>query len=667
MPRCAALAAFVCLLASLNVLAQTAPQNPTNPTGLANLSLAQLGDLEVTTASKEPEVLRRTPAAIHVITQDDIRRYGATSIPELLRLAPGVNVARIDSDHWSVGVRGFGDQFSKSVLVLIDGRSVYTPLFAGIMWGVQDTLLDDVDRIEIIRGPGGTIWGANAVTGIINIITKSAADTPGLLVAAGGGNLDHAIAGFRYGRSDADRFSYRVYGKGFNRGPEYHTDGQDFDGWHMAQFGARSDWAGARDAVTIQGDGYAASEGQSVGVGVFAPPSQHLFYEPVDLSGMNVMAKWSRTFAGSGDLHLQAYYDRTTLLGPQIGEKRNTFDVDFVHRVSALRRQSLQWGGGLRISPSLITQVVPTLTVTPEQQTDRIFSVYAQDELAVVDRRVWVTVGSKVEHNTYTGFEIQPSLRLLWTPTDRQSVWASATRAVRTPSRLEDGLQLTGFLAPAPPTFVRVIGNPEFRSEKLHGYEAGYRHEITERFYVDLSAFYNRHSDLESFGDLSVQVETSPAPAHVLLVFPYTNGVKGQSNGFEILPDWRPVDWLNLKGSYGYLNINLENQPGNADISAVTSYEGSSPRHQLAIRPLLTLPGGWNVDWMYRYVSALPAREIDAYHSLDARVAWQITRAVEVSMSGHNLLEPYHFEFGHDPGPPVGIRRSAYATITWRQ
>jgi len=259
---------------------------------LKQLSLEALGNIEVTTASKEPEQVRRTPAAIHVITQEDISRSGATSLPEVLRLAPGVDVARIDSGHWSIGVRGFGDQFSKSVLVMIDGRSVYTPLFAGVFWGVQDTVLDDIERIEVILGPGGTAWGANAVNGIINIITKSAKDTPGTLVSAGGGNLDHGIASARYGGGNGRDFDYRVYTKGFNRGPEFHTDDTSFDAWWMGQAGFRTDWNRENDSLTVQGDVYSGRDGQSVALAAYSPPSEVLHYEALDVSGGNLLTRW---------------------------------------------------------------------------------------------------------------------------------------------------------------------------------------------------------------------------------------------------------------------------------------------------------------------------------------------------------------------------------------
>ncbi len=309
---------------------------------LKQLSLEQLGDVEVTTASKEPEEVWRTPDAIFVITQEDIRRSGATSIPEVLRLAPGVEVARIDSDHWSVGIRGFGSQFSKSVLVLIDGRSVYSPLFSGVYWNVQDTLLEDVDRIEVIRGPGGTIWGANAVNGIINIITKSAKDTHGELATIGGGNVDQTIGGGRFGGTYGKSFDYRVYGKGFLRGPEIHPDGSNFDYWKTGQLGFRTDWnVASRDTLTLQGDMYKGLDGERVATSAYLPPYLTINDEPHEVSGGNILGRWQRKFSDKADIQIQGYYDRTSRFSPQLDEVRNTFDIDLLDHLTLK--------GGIRI------------------------------------------------------------------------------------------------------------------------------------------------------------------------------------------------------------------------------------------------------------------------------------------------------------------------------
>ena len=663
-------AAIIALLTTCLVGAGTTGSAAAGQTGgsgerLKELSLEALGNIEVTTTSKEPETLRRTPAAVYVLTREDIRRSGATSFPEVLRLVPGLQVARMDSDHWAVGVRGLANQFSQSLLVLIDGRSVYTPLFAGVYWSIQDTLLEDIERIEVIRGPGGTIWGANAVNGVINIITKRAEDTQGITASAGGGNIDHAIAGFRYGGSRGKSLDYRVYAKGFERGPQAHSDGHAYDDWRMAQGGFRTDWTRNRDDITVQGDIYKGRDGQSVALGFYSPPSQIVSYDAVDVSGGNLLAQWHRDLGNGNDVRLHAYYDRTHLLGPQVGESRNTFDVDFVNQLANAPRQRIIWGLGARVSPSEIIQTVATLDILPHNRTNSIYSAFAQDEIALVDKRLWLTLGSKLEHNDYTGFEIQPSLRVVWTPTGAQSVWGGVTRAVRTPSRLESDFQYSGFLGGTPPTFVRIVGNPDFVSERIIGYESGYRTALTPDFYVDVAVYHNDHDNLQSLGAYSTVVETNPAPAHLVLIFPYSNGVEGTSNGFEVAPDWQPLHWWQAKASYSYLHLDLKNKPGNTDTGAVAAYEGSAPRHQVFLRSLFTLPRGWQFDQTIRYSSALPAQKVEAYLAADVRLGWQVGRNVELSITGQNLTSDHHVEFAHSPPPAVQLRRSAYATITW--
>src|SRR5467141_2555911 len=419
--------------------AQAAQSNQNPPENLKQLSLEQLGNVEVTTASKEPEQVWRTPAAIYVITQEDIRRSGATSIPEVLRLVPGVEVARIDSSKWSIGVRGFGSRLSRSVLVLIDGRSVYTPLFAGVYWEVQDTLLEDIDRIEVIRGPGGTLWGANAVNGVINIITKSATETHGMLASIGGGNVDQGIGSVRYGSGNGKAFDFRVYGKAFSRGPEFHSDKKQFDVWEMGQAGFRMDWtAHARDALTLQGDIYNADDGERVSVGSYAPPYAAIIDGAGEVSGGNLLGRWKRTISGGSDVQLQTYYDRTNRREASFGESRDTFDIDFLHHLTLPKHQDFLWGLGARLSSGNAIQVTPTILFAPGHRTDKLYSGFVQDEIPIVGEKLSITVGSKFLHNVYTGFEIQPSARLLWTPTARQTIWAGFTRAVRTPSRVEE-------------------------------------------------------------------------------------------------------------------------------------------------------------------------------------------------------------------------------------
>jgi iron complex outermembrane receptor protein len=629
---------------------------------LKQLSLAQLGNLEVTTTSKEPEEVWKTPAAIYVLTQDDIRRSGATSIPEVLRLVPGVEVAQVNSNIWSVGIRGFGSAFSKSVLVMIDGRSVYTPMFAGVYWDVQNVMLSDVERIEVIRGPGGTIWGSNAVNGVINIITKSAEHTHGSYASYAGGNIEQSSGAVRYGGAYG-AMDYRVYAMGFGRSPEFHPDGDNYDAWQLGQAGFRTDSRlSDRDTLTLQGDLYKGSVGQQVSVGVLSPPAQLNLEGTEDPSGGNLLARWRRNLSDRSDIQVQGYYDRTYRVGPQLGESRNTFDLDFIHHFLIGDRNEVIWGAGAHWSPSKFIEVVPTTAFVPAHEDDNLYSTFVQDQIALLQNQLWLTLGSKFEHNIYTGWENEPSARLLWTPTSHQSVWAAVTRAVRTPSRIDEDLQLTQVAPAAIPIFVCVCDDGKFQSEKLLGYETGYRRLITSKFYVDFAAFHNKYNDLENFGDASVAILTSPPPLDILISFPFANGIMGTSNGGEIAPDFQLNRNVELRATYSYTSLNLEDRITRTNTSDVQTDEGSSPHHEGTIQALLNLPKGFEFDPTFRYVGALPVQGLRSYSTADARVSWHFTREMTLSLTGQNLLQPRHAESG-----PVLIERGAYAQITWNK
>lgn len=511
---------------------------------ITHLSLAELGDIEVTTTSKEPVKVSRTPAAIFVITQEDIRRSGATSLPEILRLVPGLEVARLDSDRWSVAIRGFGAVLNNKLLVLIDGRSVYTPLFAGVYWQVQATPLEDIERIEVIRGPGGAIWGANAVDGIINIITKNSKDTHGALLSLGGGNVDQGNYAFRFGGGNGRGFDYRIYGMGFTRGPEFHSDGRNFDDWRMGQGGFRADWnRGPRDSITLQGDSYNGDEGQATTFGVYSPPGQRTVYGNAEVAGGNLLGRWKRVLNDRSDFQIQAYYDHTNHFEPEIGETRDTLDVDFLHHLTLPGGQDFLWGLGARWSPANYEQPVASIDFLPHHQTDKIYSGFVQDEIPLRSDRLSLTVGSKFEHNNYTGFEVQPSARLLWTRTPRQTFWASISRAVRTPSRLDEDVQLTDFATVKPlPIYLRVVGDGRFYSEELIAFEGGYRAMLSPRVYMDVAVFQNEYNYLSSFQVGSFFLEPAPVPVHAVLPVFTRNGIEGVAAGFEVAPDWNPAN-----------------------------------------------------------------------------------------------------------------------------
>lgn len=637
-----------------------------NEKNLAAMNLAELGNIKVTTYSKEPEEIWRTPAAIYVITQDDIRRSGATTIPDVLRLAPGVEVAQMDSDHWAVAIRGFNSQFSRNLLVLIDGRKVYSPLQGGVYWEFEMVPLDDIDRIEIIRGPGGTIWGPNAVDGVINIITKNAKDTHGSLLTAGGGNVDRARGEYRYGGKAGQTFNYRVYGMGFDRGPEFHFDHDPFDTWTTGQAGFRADWKSrSHDSLTIEGDIYKGDDGMRTGIASYSPPAQNAVDGTEKVSGGDLVGHWKRKFRNGSDIRVEAYFDRSNVLLPELGEIRNTFDVDFVHHLPLWHRQDLLWGLGADLSPRTVIQVAPTVDVLPHQMTDSLFSGFIQDQISLVQNQLWLTAGSKIIHDNYTGFELEPSARILWEPMPREAFWAAVTRAVRTPADIDEGLQLSGLLTTQPlPVYIRILGNGRFFSEQLTGYEAGYRSLLAPKFYLDVAAFHNDYNDLESYGNAAPFLEIPPL--RVIVPFPYVNGVMGSTDGVEITPDWKPKPWWELKGSYSYLHMNLKPRPGFMDNGNAAAYEGSSPGSQVVIQSLFNLPKRFDLDPAYRYVSALPALSIPAYGTANLRLGWRATSHLELSITGQNLLQAKHEEFTNFTGLTVAIRRSAYGKVTFR-
>jgi iron complex outermembrane recepter protein len=655
-------------LSSASFAGSAQPDQSGNP--LKHLSLAELGSVEVTTASKEPEEVWKTTAAVYVITHDDIERSGATSIPEALRLAPGVEVARIDSSKWSIGIRGFGSRLCRDVLVLIDGRTVYTTLIAGTYWEVQDYVLEDIDRIEVIRGPGGTIWGPNAVNGVINIITRNSKDTHGEYVSVGGGNIEEGFFNARYGGGDGKTLDYRMYAKGFNRGPEYHSDNINFDRWRAAQVGFRMDWsANSRDTFSLHGDMYDQGNGESVDVTSYAPPYSQIVYSTAPLFGANLTGQWKRVFSERNDVQVEAYYDRTNRQEADFSDIRNTFDVDFLDRFRLPGRQEISWGLGARSSKGDDRVVNSGLAFVPYNRTDLLFTAFLQDEIALVANKLSLSVGTKALKTNYTGVQFEPTGRLLWTPTTHQSVWAAFTHALRTPSDGERDFYLlgdTGSVVDGLPVLARFNANPNFRSEELNGYEAGYRRLITKNLYVDVAAFYNHYGDLFS-EDITGGpfIETIPGPPHILIPAEFGNGLVGTTKGGEIAPAWKVTGWWQLQASYSYLQMDLKRGTGSMDIGTAPIVEKSSPKHEVMIQSAFDLSKAFTLDLDYRYISALPGELVNAYSTADARLAWKVTEHLQLSVVGRNLFQPYHYESNGDPGPLVGIKKSACGQITW--
>jgi len=652
--------------------ARAAGGQPFASSNLKSLSLEQLGDVEVTTQSKMPTEVWDTPAAVYVLTQEDIRRSGATTLPDLLRTVPGVEVAELQANQWAVGIRGFGSAFSKDILLLIDGRSTYTPLFEGVYWDVQDVVLDDIDRIEIIRGPGGTVWGSNAVNGVINIVTKQAADTQGVLATGLSGHVDRFNGAVQEGLQHGPNFQYRVFAKGLVREDEQNLHNDPYDQWHLAHGGFRADWnATSRDTITAEGDLYKGASGQQVSIGFYTPtPAEKVVDDTQFVSGGDVLLDWKHRYDGGSSIHTHVYFDRTNRQGQQFGETRNTIDLDFINELSMVPRQSIIWGAGVRVSPSNFIQSQPTVNFAPHQQTDYILSSFLQDTFRLIPNHLDLTLGSKFEENNYSGFVIQPNARLLWNPVPHATLWTAISRAVRTPGRLDQDLQLTSV---ATSTIVSQLnGNPGFQPEVEIGGEAGYRQLLFKPLYIDIAAFHNQYDALQSLGHRTTTTETTPIAATVIAI-PYVNGIKGTTDGIEIAPDWKPTSWWELKGNFSHVHIAMRNKPGFSDSLTLSSYTGSSPHRMATLQSLFTVPHGINLDLTYRFVSRLPspngttAAAVESYQTMDVHTSWEITRTLRLTVAGNSLLQPHHHEFAGDNNNPVGIRRSLYAGLTWTQ
>jgi len=633
-------------------------------------------NIDITSVSKKPEKLSNAAAAIYVITQEDIRRSGVTSIPEALRMAPGVQVARIDSNKWAISARGFNDRFANKLLVLIDGRSVYTPLFSGVYWDMQDTLLEDIERIEVIRGPGATLWGANAVNGVINIITKNAKETQGGLVTAGYGTEENGFGGFRYGGKIDDDTYYRFYTKYFYRDDFQTPSGDDSaDEWDMLRGGFRIDSdLSDEDRLTVQGDIFTGKVGSRFQIPVPLAPYWQVFNTDDELAGVNLLSRWEHVISETSDMTLQAYYDRIQRHSSLVDELRNTFDIEFHHRFALAEHQEVIWGLGYRFTTDDIENGIGFI-YDPNSRDDHLFSAFVQDKITLFEDTLSLTLGSKIEHNDYTGFEYQPNARLLWTPHERHTIWTAVSRAVRTPSRGEHDSNISFSVIPpgfppniSPlPMFVAGNGQDSFGSEEILAYELGHRFLFSDRLSLDTSLFYNDYNHLLT-GEADINsLQVFPALGYSYLPAFADNNIEGETYGVELAVDWRPLDWWRLKTAYSYLQIQLHLAPDSLD-TFLEEMERESPHNQLSILSSMNISRNVAFDLWVRYVDNLPNFDVSNYITLDARLSWKPHDNVELSLIGQNLLDNQHPEFGmplYIKSLPTEIERSVYAKVTW--
>jgi iron complex outermembrane receptor protein len=618
-----------------------------------HMSLEELMNIEVTTASKKPQALGETAAAVFVITQEHIRRSGATSVPEALRLVPGVHVARIGAASWAISIRGFLGEAANKLLVLVDGRSVYSPLFSGVFWSQQDVMLEDVERIEVVRGPGGALWGANAVNGVINIITKAAGASQGTLASVGAGTADKAIAAFRYGGRLGEDSHYRIYGKFGLSENETTTLGQPGKAqWTRARSGFRVDSRlNADQDLTVQGDAIDVRQTTDNTISSPTPPFAQVQRSVGAAQGINLLGRY-RTRKGDTENSLQAYLDYTHFdLGFDAVETRTNADVEFQQRRPLWEGHDLMWGLGLRVSSDRL-EGDTRLRLVPGSRTTTLISAFVNDEIALIPDRLRLTLGSKFEHNDYTGFEVQPNARLWWRAADNHSLWLSASRAVRTPSRIEsDGSVVLGAMPPGSaanpgpvPVVLQALAGEGFKSERVVALEAGWRAQLGSTLSLDLALFHNRYQGLRNI------VAQPPQFLGPLVVQPFIseNGPPARAVGAEVVIDWLPTTWWRSQLTASALNIKVLGAGGDLPDTSGAAAEDASPKRQYGWRNSFDLGNNIALDLGLRRVTEIRRLSIPAYTELHVRLAWKPRPSVELSLVGQNLLHRRHSEFNSE-------------------
>ncbi len=641
----------VATLLSVALITCSTSTAATNLNRLKALSLEQLANLEVSIIGKTPQRLASTPAAVYVITREDIRRSTATRLPDLLRMVPGFNVARQEADDWAISSRGFISHFANKLLVMIDGRSVYTPLFSGTLWESQDLLLEDIERIEVVRGPGAATWGANAVNGVVNVITRNAADTQGVL-ATGVLGTEQAGGWLRQGGTLGDDGHYRVYARHHYHEPSSRPGGgKADDGLSGIRGGFRTDWTPTADnSYTLQGDAY---------------------YEDTDnpnYKGANLLGRWEQAL-DDGNATYQVYYDWTDIRTEDlVDEQLHTIDLDYSRQLDADGRHSFNYGLGYRFMHS---DAKPQMlnVVHKRIRRSQLFSGFIQDTIALIPDTLSLTLGAKIEHNDYTGFEFQPNARLAWNPTPDTNVWAAISRAVRSPSRGENDATITGPVGTIMglPLINFVDGKGDFESETLIAHELGFRTQLTDTFNLDVALFYNDYDDLRSVEfDQPFPTPVGLPPTYFALPFTIDNKNSAETYGIEIAADWRPRDDLRFTAAYSFVNIEVHSASDSTDEVGYLD-EGRTPQHQLSLHSAIDLGPNTELDLWGYYADNAPTVDVPSYVDLDVRLAHRFSRNFSVELTGRHLLDPNRQQVGPDAwGPlPQEIDREFFVKFIW--
>ena len=657
------------LLASALCNVPAKAQEP--PKDLASTSIEDLMNIEVISVAKKEQKLSHIASAVFVITGEDIQRSGATNIPDLLRMVPGVEVAQVNANTWAISARGLNEEFGNELLVMVDGRNVYSPTFGGVFWDVLDLPFENVERIEVIRGPGGSTWGANAVNGVINIITKTAAKTPGALVVAGAGNLERGFATVQYGGSLGKNVDYRVFTKYFDKNHSEDRNGSaGGDGWHILRGGFRVDSRlSEKDTLVVQGDLYAGREADFTTVlpSVTSPDLVKTLSNS-NLSGAFLRADWMHIYSPRSESKLSFTYDTYERLDA-LREERNTFYLDFQHHLAWGSRQDFVWGLGYRYSRSE-TNGNLSASLNPPDLDMQLFSAFVQDEITIVPEKLSFTVGTKLEHNYYSGFTLMPSARASYALDSRRSLWAAVSSAERTPAETDAALRLNfaGFPGPGGvPALAALIGNPHIKNEGLLAYELGYRTSFSGRLSIDIAAFYNLYDHQITTEPAAPSFESAPLPAHMVVPVTSQNLSHGETHGIEVAANWKVTDRWTLSPGFAFERIHMHTNPLSQDTGTAPETEGSDPHVKAQLRSHLSLSPslGWNVSAYF--VDRLNVLEVPSYTRLDTGLSWRAGERWSLSVVGQNLLKDHHLEFASTAGLlPTLVRRGAYVKLTWQ-
>lgn len=621
-----------------------------------DLSLEQLLETQVLSASKKSEAVADAPAAIYVVTYEDIVRSGVTSIPDALRMVPGVNVAQSDSNSWAISIRGFNSALANKLLVLIDGRTVYNPVFGGVLWEAHNLMLTDIERIEVIRGPGGTLWGANAVNGVINIITKNSSDTQGSIVSVLSGNEETNLS-LRHGGNLSNKGTYRVYAKGFKKDSSHHPyNDHAYDNWDGIRAGFRTDWDGQ---FTIQGDAYRTNTEQRRQNFSLIEPYMPIENQKLVYEGINLLGRWTDQQENGSQLSLQAYIDWTRRDEPlNFIDDRITYDIEAQYNFAPIGIHQLVAGTGFRFMDDEKTGN-NNVSFSPAKRQSDLYNFFIQDKITLSPDKWFLTLGSKFEHNDFSGSELQPNIRLQWHATSEQTWWSSVSRAVRTPTPIEE--DLTSTLVTGAGLRAAFVPNNNFKSEKLIAYELGYRNQLTENLSADVATFYNDYERLQTFAfQPIIPVINGIDPPHFLLPVQFTNDMKGRSHGLETAINWMLDENLKIALNYTWLQMSMT-----ALVPTQESAELLYPDYQFGLKVFWNINDNWTLDTSSIHVAELPAG-VDAYTRLDINLSGQLTKSLRFNLTGQNLLEKNHREFGSPNDMNAAeVERGIYGKLTW--